>query len=450
MCLPKQPKSFQTVAGAKAVVQDQSGVVTTSSTTKAATAAATATNNSFQKEEYDDPSTFITNVSPDDVVLGRGAGPNEMAGNIAFRQVVAQFKPSYVATVNRKAKSQIAHKVVQTIKSKRGRFLRRAVVSQMSSSSSSTTSTTSLPDVEQDIFVEAEEEVILEKTKQALRYGKRENRRSWTSGLSMTQSPSQSSTCRLDHDMSTSQITGVKLSTSSSRSLSFLPSPHSAATAAPIVTAVGPEQNQCTAAFLLQRLQRESQVGEDQQQRIPSMMPAFLSSSTSNPFTSYPTVITHRQAIPTDSSIIDEALSTSVRDSSSDEQIVQLLIDKAIAVRHESPRASTRLLDLVESLIGQQQQRNHYHKAAPNPIQSRSRIIIPPTAVAATVLAPLFEPEVGDNFSGSSLQTKTVTPSSSSSSVVNSISNVPPGHCTTANATVDAAKILAAFGIYMG
>ncbi|KAG7345550.1 hypothetical protein IV203_033081 [Nitzschia inconspicua] len=97
---------------------------------------------------------LITDLNPADVVLGRGAGPNEHSGNVAFREIVHEFKPSYMATVNRKAKSQIARKVVQAIKARRGRFLKRA------------------PNHDDDVFVLAKDEVVMEKAKQALRHGR--------------------------------------------------------------------------------------------------------------------------------------------------------------------------------------------------------------------------------------------------------------------------------------
>jgi hypothetical protein len=98
---------------------------------------------------------LITNVTRDDVVLGRGAGPNEHAGNIAFREVVNEFKPLYTATINRKAKCQIAQNVLKVVKARRGRFLKRAP---------------GRPDTD-ETYVLADDEVVLEKAKQALRHG---------------------------------------------------------------------------------------------------------------------------------------------------------------------------------------------------------------------------------------------------------------------------------------
>jgi hypothetical protein len=95
---------------------------------------------------------LIRHLNTADVVLGRGAGPNEHVGNVAFRHIVDEMRPSYMAAANRKMKSQIADKVVKAVKAKRGRFLKRA------------------SGYDDDIFVLAEDEVVVEKAKQALRY----------------------------------------------------------------------------------------------------------------------------------------------------------------------------------------------------------------------------------------------------------------------------------------
>jgi hypothetical protein len=97
---------------------------------------------------------YIVKLNPADVVLGRGAGPNEHSGNIAFREIVLDLKPSYIATVNRKMKSYIATKVVKAIRARGGRFLKRASGRV------------------DDVFVLAEEDVVVEKAKQALRHGR--------------------------------------------------------------------------------------------------------------------------------------------------------------------------------------------------------------------------------------------------------------------------------------
>jgi hypothetical protein len=97
---------------------------------------------------------LISDLHPEDVVLGRGAGPNEHCGNIAFREIVNKYKPEYIGTVNRKSKSHIACKVIRAVKARQGRFLKRA------------------PGRQDDVYVMAEESIVIEKAKQALRHGR--------------------------------------------------------------------------------------------------------------------------------------------------------------------------------------------------------------------------------------------------------------------------------------
>ncbi len=99
----------------------------------------------------------ITQISANDVLLGRGAGPNEHKGNIAFRATVSKFKKNYMLTTNRKIKNSIAHKAIRAIKAGNGRFLQRAKGSD-------------------DIYELADDAIVLEKTKQALRHVDRTRR----------------------------------------------------------------------------------------------------------------------------------------------------------------------------------------------------------------------------------------------------------------------------------
>lgn len=107
-------------------------------------------------EQSSNIDTIITDLTRDDVVLGRGAGPNEHAGNIAFREVVNEFKPLYLSTANRKIKCQIARNVLKVVKARRGRFLKRAPGHHSD---------------DDEVYVIAEDDVVLEKAKQALRHG---------------------------------------------------------------------------------------------------------------------------------------------------------------------------------------------------------------------------------------------------------------------------------------
>ena len=102
--------------------------------------------------------TTVSQIWANDVLLGRGAGPNEHKGNIAYRATVAEFKKSYMKTTNRKIKNTIAHRVIRAIKASNGRFLQRAKGTE-------------------ELYELADDAVILEKTKQALRHVDRTKRR---------------------------------------------------------------------------------------------------------------------------------------------------------------------------------------------------------------------------------------------------------------------------------
>jgi hypothetical protein len=71
------------------------------------------------------PSSIITQLSENDVLLGRGEPSILNEGNIRFRQLVQSRKLEYLDADKRKTKDWIARQVVQAISSKQGRFLRR-------------------------------------------------------------------------------------------------------------------------------------------------------------------------------------------------------------------------------------------------------------------------------------------------------------------------------------
>jgi hypothetical protein len=99
--------------------------------------------------------TLITDVTAQDVYLGRGQGPNCHAGNIFFRQTIQKYKAAYTATVNRKAKSRIAKQVWEAVDRRGGRFLKPLS-----------------DNYNDETFVLAEEEVVMEKIKQGLRHSR--------------------------------------------------------------------------------------------------------------------------------------------------------------------------------------------------------------------------------------------------------------------------------------
>jgi hypothetical protein len=109
-----------------------------------------------KQASYDED--VVTGLKPDDVLLGRGIGPNEHQGNVKFREIVSSLRSEYLATNKRKAKDKIAHKAIQIIKTRKGRFLRK-----MNEPASKHVGA-------KDVYVIADEKTAVEKTKQALRF----------------------------------------------------------------------------------------------------------------------------------------------------------------------------------------------------------------------------------------------------------------------------------------
>ena len=107
---------------------------------------------------------FITTgtLNYNDVLCGRGSGPNDHIGNVKFRKLVLSRKAEYLSTNMRRRKAQIAEEIVSTVQNKepRGRFLKRVDASVLLDSGFD-------PDFEAWCLVV--DDVALEKAKQALR-----------------------------------------------------------------------------------------------------------------------------------------------------------------------------------------------------------------------------------------------------------------------------------------
>jgi hypothetical protein len=74
-------------------------------------------------------STLITELSPHDVLLGRGAPNVYYAGNVAFRQLVAPYKAEYMSTSRHPVKHAIVRRILHVIQVERGGRILRQVVS---------------------------------------------------------------------------------------------------------------------------------------------------------------------------------------------------------------------------------------------------------------------------------------------------------------------------------
>ena len=97
-------------------------------TATATSAAAPSTSDATQCLPFDEQ--FITDVLNNDVLCGRGSGPNERIGNWQFRSIVNSRKEEYLAIPPRDHynKNRIANEVVAAVRAGGGRFLKRAPV----------------------------------------------------------------------------------------------------------------------------------------------------------------------------------------------------------------------------------------------------------------------------------------------------------------------------------
>jgi hypothetical protein len=99
---------------------------------------------------------FVQELSENDVLLGRGTGPNEHQGNIRFRALVKEILgTTNLPKHNGKAKTKLAIKIINVVKARKGRFLNKVSKSKT---------------VAGDLYVVVPDSVALEKTKQSFRH----------------------------------------------------------------------------------------------------------------------------------------------------------------------------------------------------------------------------------------------------------------------------------------
>lgn len=68
---------------------------------------------------------YVNQVSAQDVLLGRGTGPNDHIGNCTFRDEVEKRKEEYSRADNRLSKEIIIRRTIAQVKARHGRFLRK-------------------------------------------------------------------------------------------------------------------------------------------------------------------------------------------------------------------------------------------------------------------------------------------------------------------------------------
>jgi hypothetical protein len=116
---------------------------------------------SQEEEEKEQSSSFVTQLTPNDVLFGRGAPSIGNEGNVRFRQLVQSRKREYVSTGKRQVKDWIARQVIHAVTLRHGRFLRKV-------ESLGEAERMGVPEGLQ-AWMMVEEETILQKVKQALR-----------------------------------------------------------------------------------------------------------------------------------------------------------------------------------------------------------------------------------------------------------------------------------------
>ena len=140
-------------------------------------------------DELEGPNAkYVTKLRPNDVLLGRGTGPNNNEGNVVFRTAVEELKEPYLSTPSRIKKRQLVRKAVETVKGKNGRFLSRLnkseikrlgllhpenpVLGRIASFSKSYSPSKKAKKGRKlgPVYQVVDDEVAMEKTKQALRY----------------------------------------------------------------------------------------------------------------------------------------------------------------------------------------------------------------------------------------------------------------------------------------
>ena len=145
--------------------------------TKTETNSNSTTVNSKMKVSYKG-GEYVSEVLPNDVLLGRGSGPNDHEGNIKFRDMINHRKQEYRSTSNRQSKALIAKEVAGQVYEKGGRFLRklnqRDALKQLPIllSKSGTTKEEAEEDSAEgprDVYEVQDNKTVLEKAKQALR-----------------------------------------------------------------------------------------------------------------------------------------------------------------------------------------------------------------------------------------------------------------------------------------
>ena len=105
-------------------------------------------------------SQYVFDLQEVDVLCGRGSGPNDRAGNIEFRNLILTRKAEYLAAKTREAKGRIASDIVNNVRARGGRFLKKLSPAQVKEAGFKRGMA---------VYEFADEPTVLEKAKQTLR-----------------------------------------------------------------------------------------------------------------------------------------------------------------------------------------------------------------------------------------------------------------------------------------
>ncbi len=124
--------------------------------------------------EQDTPSQRVyTELGNDDVLLGRGTGPNEFEGNIRFRRLVAEVAMGTAPKELLSSKPALSRKVVDEVTSRGGKFVRKLSktdVVALPNFTAKKDSSVSRIERRKDVYVEVPAAVAIEKAKQSFRH----------------------------------------------------------------------------------------------------------------------------------------------------------------------------------------------------------------------------------------------------------------------------------------
>jgi hypothetical protein len=104
---------------------------------------------------------YVTELHPNDILLGRGAPIINYEGNVRFRALVSTRKAEYVSTGRHQVKDDIARQIIQEIERRNGKFLKKVECEAESQRLGI--------DEDTKAWTIVDDDVAIEKVKQALR-----------------------------------------------------------------------------------------------------------------------------------------------------------------------------------------------------------------------------------------------------------------------------------------